>query len=146
MTDRGWSQTDVVRRAGRDRSLFTRIQSGRRLDHDVILDLARTFTVSPAEFLVRLGYTPEQLGATLTTDPRPLRPDELLYAARTQLSDDDLLDIVRERMTNADVLGGDDDLTAQEPAPAVQAGRREYTGRRRARSVDAAATRPAEGG
>ncbi|GEL19292.1 helix-turn-helix domain-containing protein [Pseudonocardia asaccharolytica] len=121
MADQGLTQAEVERRSGLERGIFTRLRSGRDLSHRAVQGLAKTFGVKEAEFLVRLGYRPEGLGATIAADPSRLKNDELLSEVRARMCPDPHPD------------GGDPETTVV--ASPVETGRQERgrrpTGRRR---------------
>lgn len=130
MRTRGWDQGDVVRATGLERSLFTRLRTGRSLSHATVQGLARGFGVPEAEFLRRMGYSVEGLQATLSPEPRPLQRHELMRLAADELANDELLSLVRDRMTP-----DRDDLADYESIPTREYSDKVHTGRDRPRLV-----------
>lgn len=143
--DRGWTQNELARRAGKDRQVFVRIRNGGNADHETIFALAEVLGVAPAELLRLQGYPVEKLGVVSESlEPRELTRDELVDEVRLKLSHDELLGLVRERMPDPPP---DDDavLRAHEPLPPYTRGASEPTGRREPDGESADAVSPSDG-
>ncbi|MFC5992886.1 helix-turn-helix domain-containing protein [Pseudonocardia hispaniensis] len=88
MADQGLTQSEVVRRSGLERGIFSRMRDGRDLSHRAVQGLAEALHIREADILLRLGYRPEGLGATVTADPSLLGNEELLSEVRARMRPD----------------------------------------------------------
>lgn len=78
--DRGWSQTELARRTGLNRSYLANIEAGTidKPSADTFLKLARAFTILPEELYEAAGY----IRGVLPLLPHRESPEELLNRLR----------------------------------------------------------------